>query len=249
MRHSYGGESDQWIETFVPDGPSVGIAVIVHGGFWRSRYDASLGEPLAADLAARGWTACNIEYRRVHSGGGWPNTFHDVADAIDSIADLGLDLTRVVAIGHSAGGHLATWAAYRPHLTSGTPGSNPRVRLTGVVSQAGVLDLRTGVRERVGGTAITDFLGGGVDEVPTRYEVADPMSHVPLSVPIVCVHSREDDSVPFQQSVAYVNAARTAGGDAELMEVLGDHMAHIVPTSSAWAATLRALSNLATRTE
>ena len=106
--------------------------IVIHGGFWKARYGADLGAPLAADLAARGWAAWNLEYRRVGNGGGWPATLTDVATGIDLLADLAalpglgaLDLARVVAIGHSAGGQLATWAAGRPGLPDGAPGATP----------------------------------------------------------------------------------------------------------------------------
>ena len=85
--------------------------------------------------------------------------------------------------------------------------------MTGVVAQAGVLDLRTGAASGVGGTAIPDLLGGSPDEVPERYDWADPIGQVPLPVPVVCVHGHADDSVPIAQSEAYVAAARKAGAD------------------------------------
>jgi len=117
---------------------------VIHGGFWRARYGRKLMRPVCRDLAGRGWAAWNIEYRRLGrlSGGGWPCTFEDVASAIDHLADLPprpLDLARVVSIGHSAGGHLATWAAAWPGRALD---AEPRVRLTAAVSQAGVVDLR-----------------------------------------------------------------------------------------------------------
>jgi dipeptidyl aminopeptidase/acylaminoacyl peptidase len=93
----------------------------------------------------------------------------------------------------------------------------------------------------VGGTAVPDLLGGSPDEVPERYDWADPIARVPLPVPVVCVHSRADESVPIGQSEAYVAAARAAGGAAELVEFDGDHMAHVDPTSTAWAAVVAAL--------
>ena len=239
---TYGPDPDQYAELSLPEGDRRGVAVVIHGGFWRAAYDASLGRPLARDLAERGWAAYNVEYRRVGRGGGWPATLQDVSDAIDLLADLDLDLTRAVAIGHSAGGHLATWAAGRSGLPPSAPGSSPRVSLTGVVAQAGVLDLRTGAATGVGGTAIPDLLGGLPDEVPERYEWADPIARVPLPVPIVCVHGHDDDSVPFVQSEAYVAAAREAGATAELVECDGGHMAHVEPASGAWAAVLNALA-------
>jgi acetyl esterase/lipase len=238
---TYGPDPDQYAELYLPDGDPLGVAVVLHGGFWRVAYDASLGRPLARDLAGRGWAAYNVEYRRVGQGGGWPTTLQDVADALDVLSELDLDLARVVTIGHSAGGHLAAWAAGRAGLPALAPGSSPRISVTGVVAQAGVLDLRTGAARNVGGTAIPDLLGGSPDEVPERYDWADPIARVPLPVPVVCVHGQADDSVPFAQSKAYVAAARKTGADVELVVSDGDHMAHVDPTSKAWAAVIGVL--------
>jgi acetyl esterase/lipase len=244
VKFAYGLDADQYAELYLPTGSPRGVVVIIHGGFWRAAYDASLGRPLAVDLAGRGWAAYNIEYRRFGRGGGWPNTLSDVAAAIDQLADLDLDLSRVLAVGHSAGGHLATWAAGRARLRTSDPGAVPRVPLNGVVSQAGVLDLATAATTGIGGTACSDLLGGLPSDVPARYAVADPMAQLPLPVPVFCVHSRADESVPFAQSQAYCNAARVAGADAKLVEVAGDHMSHVDPASPAWAATLDALTRL-----
>ncbi|HEX8767910.1 MAG TPA: alpha/beta hydrolase, partial [Jatrophihabitans sp.] len=187
-RHSYGSDPSQYGELYLPspDQRRPGTVVVLHGGFWRARYAADLGAPLAADLAARGWTAWNLEYRRVGNGGGWPNTLADVAAGIDLLADLdtpggqALDLDRVVTVGHSAGGQLATWAAARPRLAQDAVGSAPRVRVTGAISQAGVLDLVQGAADGLGVTAVADFLGGSPDEVPDRYRVASPQQWLPL---------------------------------------------------------------------
>ena len=238
---TYGPDPDQYAELHRPERDQLGVAVVIHGGFWRAAYDASLGRELASDLTERGWTTYNVEYRRVGKGGGWPATLQDVSDAVDLLSELDLDLSRVVAIGHSAGGHLAAWAAGRSSLPPSAPGSSPRVSLTGVVTQAGVLDLRTGAARSVGGSAIPDLLGGSPDEVPERYDWADPITRVPLPVPVVCVHSHADESVPFAQSEAYVGAAEGAGGSVELVEFDGDHMSHIDPSSKAWAAVVAAL--------
>jgi acetyl esterase/lipase len=230
-RIPYGPDAAQFGELSRPADSSAGTVVLVHGGFWRARYDLVLGRSLAADLAANGFTAWNIEYRRVGDGG-WPQTFDDVAAAVDRLAGLDVDVDRVAAVGHSAGGQLAVWAAGR---------STARVRLRGVVSQAGVLDLGTAARAGVGGTAVTDLLGGGPDDVPERFAAADPIRSAPLPVPVLCVHTRADDSVPFEQSVAYVAAA---GGAAALWEVPGDHMALVDPNSHAWALVRAALPDL-----
>src|SRR5438128_11681154 len=102
---------------------------------------------LCLDLAAHGLAAWNLEYRRVGAGGGWPETFTDVAAGTDALSDLELlDSERVVAVGHSAGGHLAFWLAARPTLPADAPGAAPRVRIRAAVSQAGVLDLLLAAR-------------------------------------------------------------------------------------------------------
>ncbi|HTD49853.1 MAG TPA: alpha/beta hydrolase [Acidimicrobiia bacterium] len=243
--HAYGPDPDQYGELTVPAGERrPGVVIVIHGGFWRTAFDASGGRPLCVDLARRGWIAWNIEYRRVGGGGGWPTTFQDVAEAIDLLADLDLDTSAVVAVGHSAGGHLAAWAAGRDRLPASAPGASARVRVSAVVAQAGVLDLRTAATSGVGGTATVDLLGGTPQAVPQRYALTDPILQVPLAVPVVCVHSRADDTVPFRQSETYVAAGRAVGADVELVEVEGDHMTHRDPSSAAWAAVVDALSRL-----
>src|SRR5215475_12588483 len=144
--HRYGADLAQFGELWLPEGAAAGTVVVIHGGFWRARYDLSLGRPLAAALAARGYAAWNLEYRRALAGGGWPTTFEDVAAGIDLLgtlsADTGpVDTSQVIAVGHSAGGHLAAWAAGRAKLPPGAPGANPKVAVTGVIAQAGVLAL------------------------------------------------------------------------------------------------------------
>jgi acetyl esterase/lipase len=196
------------------------------------------------DLAARGWATWNIEYRRVGNGGGWPATFEDVAAALDHLRVLDVDADRVVVIGHSAGGHLAAWAAGRSGLAAGQPGAGPRVRVTGVVAQAGVLDLATAARQGVGGSAVPDLIGGLPDVLPERYAVADPIAAVPVEAEILCVHSRADFIVPFTQSEAYVAAAKAAGGRARLVETSGDHFTLIDPSSADWAKVVDALPHL-----
>lgn len=235
---TYGDDPSQVVELYRPQGSSRGVVVVIHGGFWKSAYDLTLGRPLARSLAAEGWTAWNIEYRRVGNGGGTPQTFDDVAAAIDALADVdGLELDRVVTLGHSAGGHLAVWAAGRQRLDRW---SDARVPVTAAVSQAGVLDLAGAVREDLGSGAVEDFLGSPVAEVPD----ADPILQVPLDVPVWCVHGRDDSTVPISQSRAYVDAARAAGADANLAPVDGDHFVVIDPRSEAWTSTLSVLERL-----
>lgn len=144
---AYGPEPSQVGELYLPegDGPFPVVAV-VHGGYWTAMWDRRQTTGVADDLVARGYAVWNVEYRRIgEPGGGWPGTFLDVAAAIDALdgLDPALDLRRVVLLGHSAGGHLATWAAHRGALPPEAPGARPEVTPIGLVTLAGALDLRT----------------------------------------------------------------------------------------------------------
>lgn len=257
MLLSYGDHPSQQAELTLPGTPGPWpVVVIIHGGFWRTAYGFDLGVPLAEDLVRHGFAAWNVEYRRVGDdpaagGGGWPTTCLDVAAAVDLLAtagqqatDGGLDLSRVVAVGHSAGGHLAGWLAGRGSRTPGTPGAGPAVPLTGFVSQAGVLDLDLAIAENLGSGAARAFLGALSEDRAAR-SLASPVSQVPTGVPSVCVHGTADDVVPLNQSESYLAAARAAGDDARLVVIDGaDHMAPVDVTSAAWAACLDGVRTL-----
>ena len=242
----YGDGPSQIVELTRPDGPARGVVVVIHGGFWRARYDLDLGRPLAADLAARGWVAANVEYRRVGEGpgggGGHPQTLDDVAAAIDLLATLDppLTLSTVVTLGHSAGGHLATWAASRGRYPRWAGG----VAVTAVVSQAGVVDLGAAHAEHLGDGAVEAFLGHAPVVDDPGDAAADPLRQVPLEAPVWCVHGTEDEVVPPSQSRTYVEAATRAGARATLVEVPGDHRVVIEVGSSAWRGTLGVLDGL-----
>lgn len=247
----YGDHPSQYGELTLPEAPGPWpVAVVLHGGFWRTVHGCELGAPLAADLAGHGVAAWNLEYRRVGDdpragGGGWPNTCLDVAAGVDLLATEGqraaggqLDLNRVVAIGHSAGGHLAGWLASRSTLPPGAPGARPTVAVTGFVSQAGVLDLADGYRQDLGAGAVAGFLGADVGSAhgpASAWALASPIERVPLGVPSVCVHGDADDIVPLRQSERFVAAAREAGDSAELVTVPGaDHFPLIDVSSPVW---------------
>jgi acetyl esterase/lipase len=228
--HRYGDHPDQHGELFLPRGePRAGVAVVLHGGFWRARYDRRLMDGLCEDLARAGLPVWNLEYRRLPEGG-WPETFADVAAGIDAIAEIGLDSSRVAAIGHSAGAHLALWAAARP-------ATEPRVPVTHVVSQAGVADLREAARLELSSGVVHDFLGGTPDEVPERYAVASPAELLPLGVPQLLVHGGRDRTVPASISRDYAERALAAGDDVELViDRRGGHFEHLDPASELWRA-------------
>jgi acetyl esterase/lipase len=196
------------------------VAVVLHGGFWKAEYDLGLMDALCADLVARGWAAFNVEYRRLGNGGGVPATLEDVGAAIDALADLdGVDLSRVVTIGHSAGGHLAAWAATR---------TAPRVAVTGVVSQAGVLDLRRARALRLSDGVVDRFLNGA------DTAVASPIERLPLGVPALLTHGGRDDIVPLEISQRFAEAS----GATLVVEPEEDHFGHLHPANPLWQAVV-----------
>jgi acetyl esterase/lipase len=228
----YGEHPSQVAELFEPAGEPRGAAVLVHGGFWRAAYDRHLMDELCRDLAARGWAAWNLEYRRLGEGGGsspesashflgapkdLPETFDDVEAGIGAI---GASNTLLVAIGHSAGGHLALWAAARRLVTH-------------AVAQAGVVDLAE--------AAWLGLSAGVVGELvaPELYDRASPAAMLPLGVPQLLVHGEEDDTVPVAMSRAYHAAAVAAGDVVSLVTLPGvGHFEHLDPASDAWRAVV-----------
>ncbi len=234
----YGDHTHQVSDVHLPSGRGPHpVAVVLHGGYWQAPYSKLLMRPLCVDLAARGYAAINVEYRRLgRDGGGWPQTFDDVAAAIDLLADgevQGLDLDRMTLIGHSAGGQLALWAAGRPDLPVGAPGAIPRVNAGRVLALAPVSDL-----VRAGRVAV-HLMGGTPDEVPERWAQADPIRRLPLDLPVALVHGTKDPTVDVQRSRAYAAAAAAAGSPVTLIETEGDHRALIDPTTASWDAAAR----------
>jgi acetyl esterase/lipase len=240
---TYGDHPSQHAELTRPLGQPRGVVAVIHGGFWKAAYGLDLGRPLAADLTSRGWTTLNVEYRRVGDGegvgvgdgGGDPATFDDVAAALRLVGDLP-EASTLVTLGHSAGGHLATWAAARTRYARWADG--PAV--THVVSQAGVLDLGAAHRDGLGDGAVEAFVG----PPGPAYDLVDPTRQLPLDVPVTCVHGRDDDVVPPSQSADYVARSTAAGARAELIEVDGDHFVVIDTGSSAWTRTCEVLAAL-----
>lgn len=251
-KYQYGGDPSQWGELFLPELQAGeehnGVVVVIHGGYWRSQYGAELGEPIAKDLAAHGMAAWNLEYRRAGNGGGWPNTFIDVLAGIDKLQDLpavhSLNLGPVVALGHSAGGHLAAWAAGRGKLAQlGLPEMDSQVtrrqdatsvHLTGVVSQSGLLNLSEAEQLNLSNGAVVNLLGGPSSKYPQRHRYTDPMTTLPVAVPVIAVHAADDDTVPRSQSESYVDAGTAAHMVTRLVSVPGDHFDLIDPKTPAY---------------
>lgn len=210
------------------------VAVVIHGGCWLAEMDTRAGTaPLAEALRRRGIAVWNVEYRRLgNPGGGWPGTFADVAAAVDYLPALAkrhpLDLTRVTIVGHSAGAHLALWAASRGKLQS--PFAAGPVRPVSVVAIDGppVLAPLVGMdAEECGQPVIVPLLGGTPAEHPDRYRIATPAEHLPLGVRQLLVEATLGGVM-----TPYAQAAR-AKGDAveELAPPNANHFDIITPGS------------------
>lgn len=228
------------------------VVLLVHGGCWLAEYDLEHLSSLAAAFTAAGFATWSVEYRRLGDvGGGWPGTFEDVARAADALralaADHRLDLSRAVAVGHSAGGHLALWLAGRHRLPAGSPlrGADP-LALRGVVSLAGIADLAAASSRRVCGDAAARLLGDAVGEAAERNAQASPSALLPLGVPQRLVSGRADRVVPLDLVEAYERAAAAAGDDVRLTVLEGcGHYELVNPASAAWPTVLGAVRELA----
>ena len=218
------------------------LIVLIHGGFWRPCYDRTHLGPMGHALAAAGYMVAVPEYRRAGMAEeGWTGTFGDIALAADQVAGIagahGADTNAVTWAGHSAGGHLALWAAARPGLPPSGAGSPLRgpFSATHVVGLAACASLRLCAEWNLGGGAVLSLMGGGPEQVPERYAVADPAALPPPAVPVTLVHGTADDQVPVGMSRAF--------GVGRLIEIPGaGHFDLIDPESGAWPEVMAALA-------
>lgn len=224
-----------WSAERFGDGAGPIVAVFVHGGFWRARWTGDTIAPLARACAAAEPHPCvwNLEYPRVGMpGGGWPGTALAVRDALGAAVEAAGGRP-VVVVGHSAGGHLALWAASHHPVAA-------------AVSLAGVCDLEEGVTTQIGHGAVLEFLGADPDS--DLYAAASPIARLPLGSPALLIHGDADEDVPVRQSRLYDRAARAAGDDCELHELPGGgHFEVIDPAGRAWPILRARLAALGRR--
>lgn len=228
-RVSYGSDPNQFFDLWQPKRSGcIGAAVMVHGGFWRARYDLSHASHLCAALARSGIVTANLEYRRAgQAGGGWPGSFEDVLAGIKAAANhLGAEL---VLLGHSAGGHLALRAAAEP------------VALRGVVALAPVAVLQLAYEMNLSDGAVVEFLGATPETDPDVYATACPSRH-PAVVRRTVIHGTKDEIVPIAISRSFVEARRSDTPPPTLIEIPeAGHMDVIDPESRAWPIVLNAV--------
>ncbi|MFE5808179.1 alpha/beta hydrolase [Streptomyces sp. NPDC056491] len=262
---AYGEHPDHVVDFYAPRGETrdrAPLVVLLHGGAWRAPYDRLHVTPFADFLARRGFAVANVEYRRGSSlphqnaegpvAGRWPETFDDVAAAMDALPGLAAtalpqaDVRRTVVTGHSAGGHLALWAAARHVLPAGSPwrlSSPPMLR--GVVALAPIADFAVAEELGVCGGASAQLLGGA-DHWDERLPYADPAALLPTGIATAVVQGRDDIVVPQQVAEAYVAAAAKAGEmvGLTLLDAVG-HFPLIDPAADACAVVAEEISQLA----
>jgi acetyl esterase/lipase len=213
----YGEHPDQVLDLRRPDGAgSRPLAIVLHGGFWRAGFARDTTAALAVALTQAGWATANLEYRRLG-----PGAYRELLDDVRRAAD-GLDAD--VAIGHSAGGHLALWLAANGAAHA-------------AVGLGSVCDLAAAEHARLGRDAVRELFGGDA------YEDADPAQLVPLGVPQTLVHGLRDDRVPIEHARDYVELARAAGDDCRLLELETGHFEVIDPRAPFFGRILEVLAS------
>lgn len=234
----YGSDPLQVVDVWLPDGKGPFPTVLmVHGGCWETHIaDRHIMDWAADDLRKRGIAVWNIDYRGVdRPGGGYPGTFLDVAAAADALrdhaAELKLDTRRLVAVGHSAGGHLALWLAARSRLPASSPlhSANP-LQIASVVSLGGIPDLELASKVDNGcGTKVSTEVSGG-----HFAETSVPLL-APLGVPQELVNGLEDPIIPRIFATDYQKRMEAAG-DRVHVDWVPDtgHFELIAPGSRAW---------------
>lgn len=237
---SYGDDPDQRGELRWPDSPGPHpVVVLVHGGYWRSYWALDLMDDLAVALTDAGYATWNLEYRRGHGAasgaladvGAGIDHLRRIADGADPDLGVELDLDRVALVGHSAGGHLALWAAGRS--AQGEPAA---LRPALCVGLAPVADLHGCAERGLGEDAAREFFGAAPWDDPERYLAADPSHRLPVGVPVAVVQGLLDAPDLVDLNRGYAGRSAAASTELQHIELPGvDHFHVIDPVTPAWA--------------
>lgn len=252
----YGEDRLQFGELRIPETPGPHpVVVIIHGGCWLSAFSLDLMDAMATDLTEKGYATWNLEYRRLSDiGGGWPNTFLDVAQGLNYLKTLekeyNLNLRRVVVTGHSAGGHLALYLAGKRNIPADFPIADPDpnpVSISGVVSLAGIVDLTTYlVRDgNTCGANVDELVEGLPETVPDRYKFGSPINLLPHGTPTILVTGINDNIVPISHVSPYLTVSSAAKEPVKSVDIPGaGHFEVIAPGSVAWPAIVDAIKQM-----
>jgi len=242
---AYGPAPSQFAELFQPsgDGPFP-VAVIVHGGCWTKEFGGiTQMHNMAGALQQQGIAVWNVEYRRFdEEGGGYPGMYHDVATALDRLRVLAperrLDLSRIVLVGHSAGGHLAQWAAARARLPRSSPlyVADP-LPVPTVISLGGLADLRNeqSLIKTSCDRDMAQLAGTASAARPDIFSDTSPAELLPTGVRTVLIHGEFDTISPLRAGQDYARRAHAAGDHAEVIVLPGgSHYDEVAASSPSW---------------
>jgi acetyl esterase/lipase len=254
---AYGEGPSQVAELWLPEGKGPHpVVLMIHGGCWQARIaNLHIMDYAAEDLRRRGIAVWNIEYRGVDQpGGGYPGAFQDVASAADALraaaGAYGLDLRRVVAVGHSAGGHFAFWLAARPGLSPSSPLSRPDpLPIAAAVSLGGLPDLAEdrAMKDEAGcGVGPVDRLTGAAQgRAGDIFADTSPASLPPPAVPELMIQGELDAVSPPFVGADYQAKARARGQKVRVIVISGaGHVELIAPRSRAWAREVGEIERL-----
>jgi acetyl esterase/lipase len=252
--YAYGRAPSQYAELFVPNGSGpFPVAVLVHGGCWTKEFGGITQlRNMAGALAARGIAVWNVEYRRVdEAGGGYPGTYQDINAALDLLAVQApahrLDLHRIVAVGHSAGGQLVQWMAGRSRIA---PASvlyqSAPLPVREIVSLGGLADLRheQALIKSSCDRDIVDLTGTPGAGRPDVFSDTNAAELMPNGSHTVLVTGERDTVSPPRVAHDYAARAVKAGDAAEVVILPGaSHYDEVAATSEAWPAVLAVIEN------
>ncbi len=249
-RLHYGEQRDQFGDLYLPTQPGPHpLVILIHGGCWRAQYGLAPLGLLCEALRQSGLAVWSLEYRRLGNGGGWPHTFLDVAAGADFVRSLAasfpLNLDRVVAMGHSAGGHLALWLAGRHRLPADSDlyQADP-LALGGVVALAGIPDLAAATRWQICGDAAQELVGGPREQYPKRYEQGSPVYLLPLGIPQRHFVGAHDAIVPPAYLEAQLAVAQQHDDATLTIIPHAGHFEVVDPQRAAWESVQTALWDL-----
>jgi acetyl esterase/lipase len=245
-RLRYGDQPAQIVDLWLPKGAGPHpVVIMIHGGCWiESVASLNLQDFVSEDLRAHGVAVWNIEYRRLgDAGGGYPGTFEDAAKAIDLLgadaAKYHLSLDHVVAVGHSAGGHLALWAASRRNLEKSSPlwSAHPQ-RIDTVVAIGELGDLHDDppvVAGGCGADTVAKLVGPPTAAHPNVYADTSPDLMEPSPAREILIHGAVDDIAPPKAGEDYRASALKHGGNPKLVIIPGaNHFDLVTPETDAW---------------
>lgn len=219
--------------------------VLIHGGYWRAKYNLDYMGFACEALNRQGYITWNLEYRRVgQEGGGWPGSYYDVVEGLNFLDELSasvpIDTSRIVVLGHSAGGHLALLLA-RDRQEEMDHSLKAHIGVLGIIALAPICDLFEAYHRGLSNGAVREFLASDPVKSCSYFRQASPRHSLPLGLPVTLIHGSEDKDVPFDITHQfYKDACPTSEIDLIHLEH-GNHFSLVNPESRDWREVSNAI--------